>query len=157
VREYRQYIGGEWVSADTLFDDLDPYRSTVMARIRPAPARTRPDHDADHRVVGHEQGRAVEGQWPGAGVAEPLSLLGLRGRGRVRTGARARGHPAGGQVVEQFERADHALARLLAMSPRRLPQGTARPSPALSVGGCAGAVLRRTRCPGRARSLAATA
>jgi len=62
-----------------------------------------------------------------------------------------------GQVVEQFERADHALARLLAMSPRRLPQGTAQPSPALSVGGCAGAVLRRTRCPGRARSLATSA
>jgi hypothetical protein len=30
------------------------------------------DHDADHRVVGHEQGRAVQGQRSGAGVAEPL-------------------------------------------------------------------------------------
>jgi acyl-CoA reductase-like NAD-dependent aldehyde dehydrogenase len=33
VREYQQYIGGQWVGADTLFDDLDPYRGTVMARI----------------------------------------------------------------------------------------------------------------------------
>jgi hypothetical protein len=30
----------------------------------------------DHRVVGHEQGRAVEGQLPGAGVAERFSLAG---------------------------------------------------------------------------------
>jgi acyl-CoA reductase-like NAD-dependent aldehyde dehydrogenase len=40
VREYRQYIGGEWVSSGSLFDDLDPYRGTVMARI---PAGTRAD------------------------------------------------------------------------------------------------------------------
>ncbi|MGD0557733.1 MAG: aldehyde dehydrogenase family protein [Streptosporangiaceae bacterium] len=33
MREYQQYIGGQWVGADTLFDDLDPYRGTVMARI----------------------------------------------------------------------------------------------------------------------------
>jgi hypothetical protein len=31
VREHQQYIGGEWVSSDHLFDDLDPYRGTVMA------------------------------------------------------------------------------------------------------------------------------
>ena len=24
VREYQQFIGGEWVSSDNLFDDLDP-------------------------------------------------------------------------------------------------------------------------------------
>ncbi len=40
VREYRQYIGGEWVSSGSLFDDLDPYRGTVMARV---PAGTRVD------------------------------------------------------------------------------------------------------------------
>jgi len=40
VREYRQYIGGEWVGSETLFDDLDPYRGTVMARV---PAGTRAD------------------------------------------------------------------------------------------------------------------
>jgi acyl-CoA reductase-like NAD-dependent aldehyde dehydrogenase len=40
VREYQQYIGGEWVGADRLFDDVDPYRGTVMARI---PAGTRAD------------------------------------------------------------------------------------------------------------------
>jgi acyl-CoA reductase-like NAD-dependent aldehyde dehydrogenase len=40
VQEYRQYIGGEWVSAEKLFDDLDPYRGTVVARI---PAGTRAD------------------------------------------------------------------------------------------------------------------
>jgi len=40
VREYRQYIGGEWIGSDRLFDDLDPYRGTVMARI---PAGTRAD------------------------------------------------------------------------------------------------------------------
>ncbi|MCX4430632.1 hypothetical protein [Streptomyces mirabilis] len=35
------------------------------------------------------------------------------------------------QVVEQFERADHALARLLAMGARRLPRLTAQPGPLL--------------------------
>jgi len=40
VREYRQYIGGEWIGSAELFDDLDPYRGTVMARI---PAGTRSD------------------------------------------------------------------------------------------------------------------
>ena len=40
VREYQQYIGGEWVGASSLFDDLDPYRATVIARI---PAGTRAD------------------------------------------------------------------------------------------------------------------
>jgi acyl-CoA reductase-like NAD-dependent aldehyde dehydrogenase len=40
VREYQQYIGGEWVSSGNLFDDLDPYRGTVMARV---PAGTRAD------------------------------------------------------------------------------------------------------------------
>jgi hypothetical protein len=36
-----------------------------------------------------------------------------------------------GQVVEELERADHPLARLLAMRPGRLPQGAAQPGPAL--------------------------
>jgi acyl-CoA reductase-like NAD-dependent aldehyde dehydrogenase len=40
VQEYRQYIGGEWVSAEKLFDDFDPYRGTVVARV---PAGTRAD------------------------------------------------------------------------------------------------------------------
>ena len=40
MREYRQYIGGEWIGPERLFDDLDPYRGTVMARI---PAGTRAD------------------------------------------------------------------------------------------------------------------
>ena len=33
MREYQQYIGGEWVGSGELFDDLDPFRGTVMARI----------------------------------------------------------------------------------------------------------------------------
>jgi acyl-CoA reductase-like NAD-dependent aldehyde dehydrogenase len=40
VREYQQYIGGQWTGSDRLFDDLDPYRGTVMARV---PAGTRLD------------------------------------------------------------------------------------------------------------------
>ncbi|HWG12253.1 MAG TPA: aldehyde dehydrogenase family protein [Streptosporangiaceae bacterium] len=40
MQEYRQYIGGEWVPAEKLFDDFDPYRGTVMARV---PAGTRAD------------------------------------------------------------------------------------------------------------------
>jgi len=42
MREYQQYIGGQWTraSADRMFDDLDPYRGTVMARV---PAGTRAD------------------------------------------------------------------------------------------------------------------
>ena len=36
-----------------------------------------------------------------------------------------------GQVIEQLERADHPLARLLAVRTRRLPQGAAQPSLAL--------------------------
>src|ERR1700733_13028554 len=35
------------------------------------------------------------------------------------------------EVVEQFERPDHALARLLAVRAGRLPQGPAKPGPAL--------------------------
>jgi acyl-CoA reductase-like NAD-dependent aldehyde dehydrogenase len=33
VREYQQYIGGQWTTPDRLFDDLDPYHGTVMARV----------------------------------------------------------------------------------------------------------------------------
>jgi acyl-CoA reductase-like NAD-dependent aldehyde dehydrogenase len=40
VREYQQYIGGEWTKSSRLFDDLDPYRGTVVARV---PAGTRED------------------------------------------------------------------------------------------------------------------
>jgi acyl-CoA reductase-like NAD-dependent aldehyde dehydrogenase len=40
VREYQQYIGGQWTGSGEMFDDLDPYRGTVMARI---PAGTRAD------------------------------------------------------------------------------------------------------------------
>ena len=40
MQEYRQYIGGEWVAAEKLFDDFDPYRGTVVARV---PAGTRSD------------------------------------------------------------------------------------------------------------------
>src|SRR6202161_2956357 len=40
MREYQQYIGGQWAGSDQLFDDLDPYRGTVMARI---PAGDRAD------------------------------------------------------------------------------------------------------------------
>jgi acyl-CoA reductase-like NAD-dependent aldehyde dehydrogenase len=40
VREYRQYIGGEWIEPGKLFDDFDPYSGAVMARI---PAGTRAD------------------------------------------------------------------------------------------------------------------
>jgi acyl-CoA reductase-like NAD-dependent aldehyde dehydrogenase len=40
VREYQQYIGGKWMGSGQLFDDLDPYRGTVVARV---PAGTRAD------------------------------------------------------------------------------------------------------------------
>ena len=40
MREYQQYIGGEWAGSENLFDDLDPYRGTVVARV---PAGTRAD------------------------------------------------------------------------------------------------------------------
>jgi acyl-CoA reductase-like NAD-dependent aldehyde dehydrogenase len=40
VREYQQYIGGQWVGAERSFDDLDPYRGDVMAKI---PAGNRSD------------------------------------------------------------------------------------------------------------------
>ncbi|MGA8457138.1 MAG: aldehyde dehydrogenase family protein [Streptosporangiaceae bacterium] len=40
MREYQQYIGGQWTSSGEMFDDLDPYRGTVMARV---PAGTRAD------------------------------------------------------------------------------------------------------------------
>ena len=38
-----------------------------------------------------------------------------------------------GQVIEELERADHPLARLLAVRAGRLPQGAAQPSPALAA------------------------
>jgi acyl-CoA reductase-like NAD-dependent aldehyde dehydrogenase len=40
MREYQQYIGGQWAGADRLFGDLDPFSGTVMARV---PAGTRAD------------------------------------------------------------------------------------------------------------------
>jgi acyl-CoA reductase-like NAD-dependent aldehyde dehydrogenase len=40
VREYQQYIGGQWTGSERLFDDLDPYAGTVVARV---PAGTRAD------------------------------------------------------------------------------------------------------------------
>jgi acyl-CoA reductase-like NAD-dependent aldehyde dehydrogenase len=40
VREYKQYIGGEWVTGDELFDVYNPYDGTVVARV---PAGTRAD------------------------------------------------------------------------------------------------------------------
>ncbi|HEY3882328.1 MAG TPA: aldehyde dehydrogenase family protein [Trebonia sp.] len=42
MREYQQYIGGHWTrpGTDRMFDDLDPYRGTVMAHV---PAGTRAD------------------------------------------------------------------------------------------------------------------
>jgi len=40
VREYQQYVGGQWTGSGRLFDDLDPYRGTVVARV---PAGTRAD------------------------------------------------------------------------------------------------------------------
>jgi vanillin dehydrogenase len=40
LRQYRHYIGGEWISAGRFFDDLDPYRGTVIAQV---PAGIRAD------------------------------------------------------------------------------------------------------------------
>ncbi|HTR94759.1 MAG TPA: aldehyde dehydrogenase family protein [Trebonia sp.] len=40
IPEYQQYIDGRWAGSTRLFDDLDPYRGTVMARV---PAGTRAD------------------------------------------------------------------------------------------------------------------
>ena len=40
MREYQQYIDGQWAGSDRLFDDLDPYHGTVIARV---PAGTRAD------------------------------------------------------------------------------------------------------------------
>ena len=37
MREYQQFIDGEWVKSEELFDDLDPYRGTPMARIADEP------------------------------------------------------------------------------------------------------------------------
>ncbi len=34
MREYQQYIGGQWTSSGEMFDDLDPYRGSVMALAR---------------------------------------------------------------------------------------------------------------------------
>jgi hypothetical protein len=58
-----------------------------------------------------------------------------------------------GQVVEQFERADGPLVRLLAVRAGRLPQAAAQLNPTLPAGGRAGAGLRWTRRSGRARGL----
>ena len=59
-----------------------------------------------------------------------------------------------GQVIEELERADHALARLVTVRPGRLPQGAAHPGPPLPAGSYTGTGRWRTRCPGRVRSLA---
>jgi hypothetical protein len=62
-----------------------------------------------------------------------------------------------GEVVEEFERADHALARLLAVRARRLPQIVAQPGPALPAGGGTGTALGRRSARGRIGSRAALA
>ena len=59
-----------------------------------------------------------------------------------------------GQVIEELERADDPLTRLLAVRAGRLPQRAAQPGPALAASGRAGARVRWTRCPGRARAAA---
>jgi len=79
VREHQQFIAGEWVSPAALFDDYDPYRGTVMARV---PAGTRADAaravDAAAAAfpgwAGGDRGVACAGDW-------------LRGRVRRRPGA----------------------------------------------------------------------
>lgn len=66
MREYQQYIGGQWTTADRLFDDLDPYRGTVMARVA---AGTRAD-----------AGRAVDaaaGAFPGWAELPPAQKQAL--------------------------------------------------------------------------------
>jgi acyl-CoA reductase-like NAD-dependent aldehyde dehydrogenase len=42
IRDCRQFIGGEWVDASSgeTFEDLDPFRGDVVARV---PAGTRAD------------------------------------------------------------------------------------------------------------------
>jgi hypothetical protein len=80
----------------------------------------------------------------GADRAAPTSTHATSTTAQMRASGRYR------QVVEQFERADHPLARLLAVRAGRLPQRTAQPSPALPASGRAGVGPWRTRCPGLA-------
>ena len=65
---------------------------------------------------------AVSGRWPSIHCTLGQVVGGLRDQ-----------HDHG-QVIEELERADHALTRLLAMRAGRLPQGTAQPSPELCAG-----------------------
>src|SRR5262250_778711 len=57
------------------------------------------------------------------------------------------------EVVKELQWADYALARLLAVSARRLPQVAAQPRSTLTASGCAGAGLGWRRRPGRVRGL----
>lgn len=65
--EYQQFIGGEWTASDRMFDDLDPYRGTVMARI---PAGTR--EDAARAV---DAAAAAFPAWAGLPPAERQALF----------------------------------------------------------------------------------
>ncbi len=93
-------------------------------------------HQREHH---RELAQASPGQVPG----QPMGGLGDQ-----------RDH---GQVIEEFKRADHPLARLLAVWAGRLPQGPAQPGPPLPASSYAGTGRWRTRCPGRARRLAGPA
>ena len=136
MREYQQYIAGEWVGSSRLFDDLDPYRGTVMARI---PAGRRADAaravdaaaeafpalggSASRGEAGHVPARGRHrGTAPGRDHRAPGVGNRLRGRVRRLSGADRRAPAATGcQRGVPARRGGHPVRR-----PRHVRAGAAQ-------------------------------
>ena len=68
MKQYRNYVGGEFVESDRCFDDVDPADGQVVARV----------HEADRATVDAAIAaarRAVAGPWGRMPVAERAALL----------------------------------------------------------------------------------
>ncbi len=68
VRELKNFVDGEFVSGERLFDDINPADGTVIARVAEASAET-----VDAAVQAAR--RAVKGEWGGWGVRQRAAML----------------------------------------------------------------------------------
>lgn len=68
IKNYRNYVGGEWAESARTFDDLNPVDGSVVARVHEADAAT-----VDRAVQAAR--RALGGPWSKLAVAERAALL----------------------------------------------------------------------------------
>ena len=68
IRNYRNYVGGQWVESERTFADIDPVDGSVVARVHEADAAT-----VDAAVAAGRS--ALAGPWGRLGVVERASVL----------------------------------------------------------------------------------